>query len=51
MPHSYQLTVNGEARDVDVPPDTPLLDVLRSDLDLTAAKFGAVSDCADPAPC
>ncbi|MFZ0141682.1 MAG: (2Fe-2S)-binding protein [Aeromicrobium sp.] len=40
MPHSYQLTVNGEARDVDVPPDTPLLDVLRSDLDLTAAKFG-----------
>ena len=40
MPHSYQLTVNGESRDVDVPPDTPLLDVLRSDLDLTAAKFG-----------
>lgn len=40
MPHSYQLTVNGEAREVDVPPDTPLLDVLRSDLDLTAAKFG-----------
>ena len=40
MPHSYQLTVNGESRDVDVPPDTPLLDVLRSDLDLIAAKFG-----------
>jgi nicotinate dehydrogenase subunit A len=40
VPHSYQLTVNGESRDVDVPPDTPLLDVLRSDLDLTAAKFG-----------
>jgi nicotinate dehydrogenase subunit A len=38
--HSYQLTVNGEQRDVDTPPDTPLLDVLRSDLDLTAAKFG-----------
>ena len=40
MPHSYQLTVNGEPRDVEVPPETPLLDVLRSDLDLTAAKFG-----------
>jgi len=40
VPHSYQLTVNGESRDVDVPSDTPLLDVLRSDLDLTAAKFG-----------
>ncbi len=40
MPHTYQLTVNGEPRDVDVPPDTPLLDVLRSDLDLTGAKFG-----------
>jgi nicotinate dehydrogenase subunit A len=40
VPHTYQLTVNGEPRDVDVPPDTPLLDVLRSDLDLTGAKFG-----------
>jgi nicotinate dehydrogenase subunit A len=40
VPHSYQLTVNGESRDVDVAPDTPLLDVLRTDLDLTAAKFG-----------
>jgi nicotinate dehydrogenase subunit A len=40
VPHSYQLTVNGEQRDVEVSPDTPLLDVLRSDLGLTAAKFG-----------
>ena len=40
MPNSYQLAVNGEPRDVDVPPDTSLLDVLRSDLGLTAAKFG-----------
>jgi nicotinate dehydrogenase subunit A len=40
VPNSYQLTVNGEPRDVDVPSDTSLLDVLRSDLGLTAAKFG-----------
>jgi nicotinate dehydrogenase subunit A len=40
VPNSYQLAVNGEPRDVDVPPDASLLDVLRSDLGLTAAKFG-----------
>ena len=34
------LTVNGEARQVDVDPDTPLLWVLREDLQLTGTKFG-----------
>ena len=39
-PRAFQLAVNGEPRDVDVPPDTPLLEVLRSDLGLVGAKFG-----------
>ncbi len=34
------LTVNGETRQVDAEPDTPLLYVLRNDLALNAAKFG-----------
>ena len=34
------LTVNGKAHEVDVDPDTPLLYVLRNDLELNAAKFG-----------
>ena len=34
------LRVNGSARDVDVPPRTTLLTVLRDDLGLTGAKFG-----------
>lgn len=34
------LNVNGEARQVDAEPDTPLLYVLRNDLALNAAKFG-----------
>jgi nicotinate dehydrogenase subunit A len=34
------LTVNGERWDVDVDPATPLLYVLRNDLELNAAKFG-----------
>jgi isoquinoline 1-oxidoreductase subunit alpha len=34
------LTVNGEARTVDVEPDTPLLWVLRDTLGLTGTKFG-----------
>lgn len=33
------LTVNGEARTVDVPPDTPLLWVLRDDLKLKGTKY------------
>jgi isoquinoline 1-oxidoreductase alpha subunit len=35
-----QLTVNNEARTVDVPADTPLLWVLRDVLDLKGAKYG-----------
>tara|TARA_R110000787_G_scaffold8897_14_gene30856 strand:- start:1309 stop:1779 length:471 start_codon:yes stop_codon:yes gene_type:complete len=34
------LTVNGEARHIDCDPATPLLYVLRNDLDLTGAKLG-----------
>jgi nicotinate dehydrogenase subunit A len=36
----YTLTVNGAQRTVDVPAGTPLLEVLRNDLGLKAAKFG-----------
>ena len=35
-----KLTVNGRAHQIDVDPDTPLLYVLRNDLELNAAKFG-----------
>jgi nicotinate dehydrogenase subunit A len=35
-----QLNVNGRALRVDADPDTPLLYVLRNDLQLNAAKFG-----------
>jgi aerobic-type carbon monoxide dehydrogenase small subunit (CoxS/CutS family) len=34
------LTVNGETREVDVEPSTPLLYVLRNDLDLRGPRFG-----------
>lgn len=34
------LTVNGQRRDVQSAPDTPLLYVLRNELDLTATQFG-----------
>jgi isoquinoline 1-oxidoreductase alpha subunit len=34
------LTVNGEKHDIDVPPDMPLLWVLRDVLKLTGTKFG-----------
>ena len=36
----YTLTVNGKPRTVDVPPDMPLLWVLRDVLDLKGSKFG-----------
>jgi isoquinoline 1-oxidoreductase alpha subunit len=36
----FQLTVNGERRTVDVDPDTPLLWVLRDELQMTGTKFG-----------
>ena len=35
-----KLDINGTALDVDAEPDTPLLYVLRDDLNLNAAKFG-----------
>jgi aerobic-type carbon monoxide dehydrogenase small subunit (CoxS/CutS family) len=34
------LTVNGRRRDLDAPMDTPLLWILRDDLQLTGTKFG-----------
>jgi aerobic-type carbon monoxide dehydrogenase small subunit (CoxS/CutS family) len=34
------LTVNGERHEVDVPPNTTLLSVLRDDLDLTGTRYG-----------
>jgi nicotinate dehydrogenase subunit A len=37
---SYSLRVNGEARVVDVDPDTPMLYVLRDNLALKGPKFG-----------
>ena len=35
-----KLRVNGSMRDVEAPPDTPLLWVLRDDLGLSGTKFG-----------
>ena len=37
---NFTLRVNGAARDVSVEPDTPLLYVLRNDLELNGPKFG-----------
>ncbi|MEL7488563.1 MAG: 2Fe-2S iron-sulfur cluster-binding protein, partial [Pseudomonadota bacterium] len=40
------LTINDEAREVDVDPETPLLWVLRDELRLTGTKFGCgVAQC------
>lgn len=39
-PTTIKLRVNGEAREVDVDPDTPLLWVLRDRLGLTGTKYG-----------
>lgn len=36
----FQLRINGETRDVDVPPGTSLLGVLRDDLTLTGTRYG-----------
>ncbi len=33
-------TINGQEIEIDVDPDTPLLDVLRNDLELNGPKFG-----------
>ena len=43
---AISLTVNGRRRSVDVPPDMPLLWVLRDLLDLTGTKFGCgIAQC------
>lgn len=36
----FRISVNGRVRSVDVPPDTPMLDLLRDQLGLTGAKYG-----------
>ena len=36
----YRLNINGMIRQVDVPPDMPLLWVLRDELGLVGTKFG-----------
>ncbi len=42
----YRLEVNGQRREVDVAPDTPLLWVLREDLGLVGTKYGCgVAQC------
>ena len=43
---SYQINVNGERREVNVHPSTPLLWVLREDLKMTGTKYGCgISAC------
>jgi len=42
----YQLTVNGQRKEVDVDPSTPLLWVLREELKMTGTKYGCgISAC------
>ncbi len=42
----YTLQINGQSRNVDVAPDTPLLWVLRDSLELVGTKFGCgVGQC------
>jgi aerobic-type carbon monoxide dehydrogenase small subunit (CoxS/CutS family) len=46
MPDSLTLTINGEARTVQVEGDVPLLWVIREHLQLTGTKFGCgISQC------
>ncbi|MCW2241253.1 (2Fe-2S)-binding protein [Azospirillum canadense] len=41
-----RLNINGQDRDVDVPPDMPLLWVLRDELNMTGTKFGCgIAQC------
>lgn len=40
MSDALALTVNGQSLRLDVAPDTPLLYVLRNDLQLNGPKFG-----------
>jgi isoquinoline 1-oxidoreductase alpha subunit len=43
---SYRLNINGQQREVNVDPSTPLLWVLRDDLKMTGTKFGCgISAC------
>lgn len=43
---TYQLTVNGQRRQVNADPSTPLLWVLREDLKMTGTKYGCgISAC------
>ena len=43
---AISLTVNGEVRSVDADPDTPLLWVLRDELQLTGTKYGCgIAQC------
>ncbi len=43
---TYKLTVNGQPKEVSADPSTPLLWVLREDLDMTGTKYGCgVSAC------
>ncbi len=44
---TYTITVNNQKRTVDVLPDTPLLWVLRDELNLVGAKFGCgIAQCS-----
>jgi nicotinate dehydrogenase subunit A len=46
MPQSFTLQVNGASRSVSVEPDTPLLYILRNDLELNGPRFGCgLSQC------
>ena len=40
MPQNYSLRVNGATREISVEPDTPLLYILRNDLELNGPRFG-----------
>ena len=43
---TYQLNINGEIREVDVDPSTPLLWVLRDHLNLVGTKYGCgIAQC------
>jgi nicotinate dehydrogenase subunit A len=46
MPQDFQLKVNGATRRANVEPDTPLLYILRNDLELSGPRFGCgLSQC------
>jgi nicotinate dehydrogenase subunit A len=46
MPQNYALRVNGATKNVSVEPDTPLLYILRNDLELNGPRFGCgLSQC------